>query len=113
MTNTRSTWSHEMRVLICSTLRMTFGKSENGKLPGETVLVLACYARLARYFSEVTGQKISLGAVQQQARWAIHQPEDVASLAPGHWRNFVCNKAAALEAGLIGQSDIFPAKERS
>jgi hypothetical protein len=63
------------------------------------------FAQFCDQFAEVVGAK-SGEAVHEQIRWAMDRRDAKKSLYPGHWRTFVMNKAAALDAGFIKQSSI-------
>lgn len=60
--------------------------------------------KLAGIFSELAKKNITPEAVEQQVDWAITVQKDIKS--QGHARQFILNKAAALEIGFIVASDL-------
>jgi hypothetical protein len=60
--------------------------------------------RLAVIFSELAKRDITPEAVEQQVDWAITVQKEIRN--QGHARQFILNKAAALEVGFIVASDL-------
>ena len=59
---------------------------------------------LARYFSTLTGKGFTSDSVQTQLNWACTPQVEVDNIS--HARQFIMNKAAALDAGFLQQSNL-------
>ncbi len=59
---------------------------------------------LSDQFRRETGEIISPAAVEQQIDWAITKQKEMKDQS--HVRNFILNKAAALEVGFLSTADL-------
>ncbi len=101
-------WTQEMRRSLYSRLVKDFGpynawgvKIEPKDRKDEFAKVLA---ELAIQFSKEAGHFILASAVQAQINWAITSEMEMKD--PSRIRNFILNKAAALDAGFISASEL-------
>jgi hypothetical protein len=72
--------------------------------PQPSVPFDAMMERLARYLSHAAGRQLTAGAVAQQVAWGVTRQTLVRGRS--RVRNFLLNKAAALEVGLLTSEDL-------
>ena len=101
-------WTQEMRRKLYSRLVKDFGpynvwgakiEPKDKQVQFEKVL-----AELAIQFSKEAGHFILASAVQEQINWATTSQMEMKD--PSRIRDFVLNKAAALDAGFISASEL-------
>jgi hypothetical protein len=101
-------WTHELRILVYRRLTQEFGPyrtwgmadyPRNNKANYELSL-----KDIARFISQLTGQPFAWTAIQQQIRWGYSKQAGITN--PNHARNYILNKAAAIEAGFICSKDL-------
>jgi len=101
-------WTQEMRRKLYSRLVQDFGpynvwgakiEPKDKKVQFDKVL-----AELAIQFSKEAGHFILASAVRAQVNWATTSQMEMKD--PSRIRNFVLNKAAALDAGFISASEL-------
>jgi len=101
-------WTQEMRRKLYSRLVKDFGPYDVGeakiKPKDKQVQFHNVLAELAMQFSKEAGHFILASAVQAQINWATTSQKEM--LDQSHIRNFVLNKAAALDAGFISASEL-------
>jgi hypothetical protein len=103
-------WTHELRKIVFARLTMEFGPHSNwggkdARYPqGNKDRFEAVKEELARYLSTLTGKSFVATSLEKQIDWACTAQNRVQD--SGHARQFILNKAAALEAGFLQQSDL-------
>ena len=70
----------------------------------DRALFLKALSELAVLFSQMTGREITSGAVSAQLAWATTTQRELKDCSLV--RNYILNKAAALEVGFIGLGDL-------
>lgn len=100
-------WTQDLRKVMYARLVMEFGSHdewikasypEGKKDRYQTVL-----RELAQYFTRLTGDEFAWTAVQQQVDWGRTQQEQIRD---GHLRQYILNKAAAIEMGFLRPSSL-------
>jgi hypothetical protein len=101
-------WTYEMRKMLYASLLAEFGPHHTwhgSRYPTDRRTDFQGVLRkLAAAFSIVSGKEITPEAVEQQVDWGITVQKEMKS--QGHVRNFILNKAAALEVGFVTTSDL-------
>ena len=101
-------WTNDLRNIVYSRLAMEFGPLAEWELTQRPKQDRARYdlvlEELATYLQKITGEDCEPTAVSAQVHWRCTGQKQVVDV--GGARNFVLNKAAALEAGFIGSSDL-------
>jgi hypothetical protein len=101
-------WTQDMRKVMDARLHMEFGphRSWSGaRSPTDNRGRFEAVLREpARYFSELVGEEITPDAVKNQIDWGITVQKEMKDQS--HARNYILNKAAALEVGFISSSDL-------
>jgi hypothetical protein len=101
MAKSQIKWTQELRKVVYARITMEFGTYETwgGEQPkGQGTRYQEVLKELAAYISTLSGKTIEHTAVDQQIAWAITKQK---SIRAGHVRQFVMNKAAALEMGFL------------
>jgi hypothetical protein len=100
-------WTHQLRCEIYSNLKNDFGTVENWK--ASTVPTReAFYEKMRLRLLEIVNEpeiELSDLAVKQQIEWGIITKQPSINEA-GFVRNWILNKAAAIETGLINSGDL-------
>ena len=101
-------WTQEMRRKLYSRLVKDFGPYNvwGAKIEpkDKQVQIDKVLAELAIQFSKEAGHLVLASAVQEQINWATTSQLEMKD--PSRIRNFVLNKAAALDAGFISASEL-------
>ncbi len=101
-------WTQDIRRIVYARLVMEFGPYSEWKLKQRPEQDEARYdavvEELARYLKSITGEDFAASAVKAQVNWGCTEQATVKDQS--HARNFVLNKAAALETGFIAASDL-------
>jgi hypothetical protein len=106
--NNKMKWTHEYRALLLQTFFNRFGEKktwdEEGQrdMPPHKSLCLFL-KEIADVFCTITGKPVSSGAVHMQIRWGLSTQDQVGK---DRTRNWILNKAAAIEAGVITSHDL-------
>jgi hypothetical protein len=104
----RVVWTYDMRTLLYACLRAEFGPHymwKGSRYPRDRRAEFNnLLDRLSLVFSTLTGREITKEAVEAQVDWAITVQRELKGA--GHVRNFILNKAAALDAGFITRADL-------
>jgi hypothetical protein len=96
-------WDQEMRKVVYARITMEFGqyRSWGGSWApkGKRKRYEQVLRELADYLSALSGKSIANTAIEQQIKWAVTTQDTV--LSAGYARQFIMNKAAALEMGFL------------
>jgi hypothetical protein len=96
-------WTQELRKIVYARITMEFGAYQSwgaSRTPkGQTKRFDDVLKELADYLSVLSGKSIGPGAIHQQIAWAVTNQNTVQNA--GHARQFIMNKAAALEMGFL------------
>ena len=107
MASSNLKWTQDLRQVMYARLVMEFGSHETwGKasFPDERKERYREVLReLAAYFSILTGDEFAWTAVQRQVDWGRTRQE---AIRDGHLRQFILNKAAAIEMGFLSPSSL-------
>src|SRR4030095_15812116 len=103
-----SFWTHDLRKRVFSRLKVEFGPHCGWgatRYPrGQVAKYKAVLAELSREISSDLGRQVKAAAIAQQVDWGITKQVPMRDQA--RVRNFILNKAAALESALITTSDL-------
>jgi hypothetical protein len=98
-------WTQDLRKVMYSRLVMEFGSHDEwGKASypeGRKDRYHEVLKELAAYFARLTGDEFAWTAEQQQVDWGRTRQEEIRD---GHSRQFILNKAAAIEMGFLTPS---------
>lgn len=101
-------WTHELRCLVYRTLVRQFGAHKTWgaiKCPnGKKSQYDATLRTIAQFLSQLTGTVFAPTAVKQQVDWATSNQSSV--INSGFCRQYILNKAAALESGFLDSSEL-------
>ncbi len=101
-------WTQDMRKILYARLHKEFGPHSGwaggSSPPGMPKRFKTVREELADQFSKMAGQEITPGAVKNQIEWGITVQKEMKDQS--HARNYILNKAAALEVGFINASDL-------
>jgi hypothetical protein len=107
MSNTPK-WTQELRNLVYRRLKQQFGPYAKWKRkyhpPATDKEYEAALREIANFISGLTGESFAWTAVKQQVHWAIGTQSQAKS--KGYARQYIPNKASALEAGFLTSSDL-------
>jgi hypothetical protein len=96
-------WTQELRKIVYARIAMEFGPHQSWggtRAPkGKTKRFAQVLKELAEYLSRISGKPIGPGAIDQQIAWAVTKQSQVQNA--GHARQFIMNKAAAVEMGFL------------
>jgi hypothetical protein len=96
-------WTQELRKIVYARVTMEFGPYQTwdgGRAPkGQKARYEAVLKELAGYLSALSDKSIEYTAIEQQIAWAVTKQEVVQNA--GYARQFIMNKAAALEMGFL------------
>lgn len=101
-------WTHEMRRDLYKCISKEFGPYRHWKgarrPPGKKLEFEAFLRDVAARLSKQARRQITPGAVDSQVAWAITSQRDISNQS--HARNFILNKAAALEVYFLEATDL-------
>lgn len=100
-------WTQKMRDILYSRLVEKFGQYstwEKATNPGDAKLYDEFLSEIAEGLGKITGQTFTKEAVANQIAWGISKQQEIKNV--GHNRNFIMNRAAALESGFITSKDL-------
>ena len=107
MANSNKKWSQELRFTLYARLTCEFGPFSSWKKSdhpdGRKERFDEVLAELAAYFERQTGDSFEASAVKMQMKWAVTVQGEVKR---HQVREYVLNKAAALDAGFIKSSEL-------
>ena len=97
-------WTHAMRVQMFMRVVEVFGQYKTWTFGTDSKKFRKFLEEYADGLTKTTGEEFTAGAVKNQIDWAVAQQrvmKDTACI-----RNWIVNRAAALEADLISYSDL-------
>ena len=102
-------WTKENRELLFKRVYQEFGSVENWQSrtnpTGDKDDYVNFLSDMSVAFSTLTRKNVSPKGVKQQIDWAV-QHSQKSCQSRGHVYNFIMNRAAAIEAGVIKSSDL-------
>ncbi len=102
-------WNQTIRRIVFERLFEKYGPLREWHKTGNPTGVTGEYKKFltdtAEGLSKITGLKCTVGALQNQIDWGI-QPRQSVIKSQSYVRNFILNRAAALESGLITSSEL-------
>jgi hypothetical protein len=103
MAKSQVKWTQELRKIVYARITMEFGAYHTwggGRQPkGQGSRYEKVLKELASYLSSLSGKTIEFTAVDQQIAWAVTKQEAIQNA--GYARQFIMNKAAAIEMGFL------------
>jgi hypothetical protein len=104
----RQIWTQEMREILYSRLLQDFGpyaEWDGTRRPhGKKTQFDRMLGDLAKKFSRMAGQTITARAVEHQIAWGLTTQSEMRDRSRA--RNYILNKAAALEVGFLASDDL-------
>jgi hypothetical protein len=100
-------WTQELRRVLYARLTMEFGSHDKWVMlsypEGQKARYHEVLKELAKYFSQLTGERFAWTAVQQQVDWGRTRQEEIRA---NYLRQYILNKAAAIEMGFLPASSL-------
>ena len=102
-------WNQDVRKVMYRRMFEKFGACKSWvsrtNPTGDSVDMAEFLEEMSVGFAKITGEPCTVGAVQNQLNWGLGAKQSVIK-DPNHLKNYILNRAAALEVGLITYNDL-------